>query len=61
MEEAAGPTAVEVAQEDWDALHTDEQRALVEASFSMIVVKPPTRRSNRFDPARVEPVPRASA
>jgi hypothetical protein len=61
MSEAVGPVTVEVTDEDWSALHMDEKRALIESFFEAIVIRPPSRRSNRFDPARVAPVPRSAA
>ncbi|MCX6396060.1 MAG: recombinase family protein [Propionibacteriales bacterium] len=56
-----GPSNVDLTRDDWDALHRDERRAIIQTFFSAIVVREATRKSNRFDPARVEPVPRAAA
>ena len=43
----------------WPTLNLDRQRATVQAVVDHVVIKPATRKTNRLDPARVEPIWRA--
>lgn len=51
----ANPTESSVV-ERWDTLELEQQRAVVAEVFEVIILKPATRASNRFDPARLQPI-----
>lgn len=51
-----GPRIAHLTPDGWAALDTDRQRAIAEQLLSAVLLRPATRRGNRFDPTRVEPV-----
>lgn len=51
----SGPSARRVTPESFNAMDFDAQRALLEAWVKYVMIHPPaTRRTNRFDPSRLE-------
>lgn len=52
----AGPAVADVTPERWEEMDTDHRRAVIERLFAAVIVRPATRKSNRFDASRLEPV-----
>jgi chorismate mutase len=51
----AGPKKADVIDR-WDSLEVEQQRAIFEEVFEVVILNRATRPSNRFDPARLQPV-----
>lgn len=49
-----GPDLMGVDRTAWNGMHVGEQRAVIETLLSAVLVRPATRRSNQFDPDRIE-------
>lgn len=49
----AGPRIVAMDAEAWGALDVSRRRAIIERLMTAVIVAPPTKRSNRFDPDRL--------
>lgn len=56
--EQARRAAPVTVPEDWPALDMERRRAVVERYVQAVLIRPPTRRGPRFDPDRVDVVPR---
>ncbi len=58
--EHAGPQAVALTREKWQALDVPRRRAIIERHLQAVVIRPATARSNRLDLDRIDPIWRRS-
>lgn len=54
--ETTGPAMSRITHEEWEEMDTDVRRAIIEKVLEAVLVRPATRRGNRFDPERLVPV-----